>query len=281
MRRTKTPERRPAESKGARAAAKPRRRPEKDATTPAGPEARQPGRGLLFSQLSHDLRNPLSVMLVSAQMLKRQLPAEHAARRYVDAVERGSEELNQILDELSDTARIEDGCLRDVLRAEPVDLPALLEEAVAVSRPLAESKHLALTTRADAAVGPIVCDRARIRRVIGCLVAGAVRITPKHGAVAVEVGRDRGGAARLVITDGGPSVPAASQASLFELPSGKIPATARRATPQGSALTLFVARHVVEAHGGTMTATHEEGKGTTFVVTLPPRGVEPVETETA
>jgi signal transduction histidine kinase len=231
-------------------------------------------RGLLFSQLSHDLRNPLSVVLMSAQMLRRLLPPEHSARRYLDAVERASDELNQMLDELSDAARIEDGCLADMLKLEPADLAAFTEEAVAAARPLAESKQLAVTVDVAPGLGPIVCDHARIRRVLACLVSGAVRITPKQGAVAVETSPDGAGGVRVSVTDGGPGVPETHRALLFELPSGKIPAFSRRATPHGSALTLFVARNVVEAHGGSMTADHAGGKGTRFVFTLPHREVE-------
>jgi signal transduction histidine kinase len=274
IRRKKAAPRAGAGGRGTSTAAPHRKRERLAEALIAEANDRARGRGLLFSQLSHDLRNPLSVVLMSAQMLRRQLPSEHGARRYLDAVERASDELNQMLDELSDAARIEDRCLADVLKLEPVDLAALVGEAVAAARPLTETKQLSVTIDAAPGLAPVVGDHARIHRVLSCLVGGAVRITPKQGAVTVKLDRDPTGGTVVSVADTGPGVPEAHRASLFELPSGKIPGCSRRATPHGSALTLYVARHVVEAHGGSMTADHEGDSGTRYVVMLPHREVE-------
>jgi signal transduction histidine kinase len=231
--------------------------------------------GYFYSQLSHDLRNPVSVVLMSTQMIGRHFPADHAARRYLDLIQRGAEELEQMLDELSDVARVEDGCLPDVLRLERTDLPALVEEAVAAARPQAEGRQLTVRAHVAPGLGPIACDRDRILRVLSSLVARAVRITPKQGAVAVELGPDGAGGARIAVLDGGPGVAEADRASLFELPKGKVPVHSRRATSQGSVLTLFVARQVVEAHGGSMSVEHPDGGGTRYVLTLPQHEIEP------
>lgn len=236
-------------------------------------DALERSRAELCSALSHDLRNPLSVVVWSAQLLSRRITPEDAARRHLDAIARAAEEMNQILHDLSDAARIPDGRLAAALALEHGEIGPLVDQAAAPSRPQAAGKELALTLDAGPEVGSLSCDRERITRVIGGLIATAVRRTPRGGSVTVRAERGPSAAGgeevRVTVEDGGPEIPEADRASLFELPLAPPPGEVRRAKPVSHAVSLFVARGVAEAHGGRMALEGAPGGGARFVLTLP------------
>jgi len=227
-------------------------------------------RAELCSVLSHDLRNPLTVILWSTQMLGKSLPGEAGARRNLDAIGRASEEMSQMLHDLSDAARIPDGRLQ--LSRASGDVAALVEQSVAASRTLAQTKQLTLAVEIEPKLGPVRWDRDRMARVLGGLVSNAVRITPKGGSIAVraerfvESGRE---GVRLSVEDRGPGIPADQRASLFDLPAAPQPGAPGRARVQSPGVALFVAQGVVEAHGGRIWVESEPGQGSKFVMALP------------
>jgi signal transduction histidine kinase len=237
-------------------------------------EACERSRAELCSVLSHDLRNPLTVIVWSTQTLARNLPPDHAGRRPLDAITRASDELSQMLDDLSEAARIREGRLR--LANVPCDVAALVGEVVAAGRPAAQAKDLAIEVDVSPGLASIYCDRPRVARVLARLLANAVRITPRGGALAVRAAPSddfgdestREAGVCLSVQDGGPGVPEDERASYFDLPRAPPPGEPRRARGQSPALALFVARGVVEAHGGRMWIEGEPGRSR-CVLTLP------------
>jgi signal transduction histidine kinase len=229
-------------------------------------------RAELCSVLSHDLRNPLTVVVWSTQLLARRIGPEDASRRHLDAVTRAAEELNQMLHDLSDAARIPDGRLPTALSLEPCEPAALVEQVVTSIRPSAENKHLTFTVTVAGGLPSLRCDRERIARVLGWLLANAVRRTPRGGALSLRAAASTGGGApslRIVVEDGGPHIAPEDRAAIFRFPSAPPSGTARRPRAMSPTLALFVARGVAEAHGGELDLDGDPAHGARFVLTLP------------
>ncbi len=222
-------------------------------------------RAELCSVLSHDLRNPLTLIHWNSQLLGRHLPAE-GPTRLLDTMKRAAAEMSQILDDLSDASRIPDGRL--ILRFTRITVACVVEAAVAPSRAGAASKEVALAVHVEEGIGPLSCDQDRLVRVLAGLVAGALRRTPRGGSMAVRAGV-AGELLRIVVEDAGVDVPDHERASLFELPPAVPPGVSRAARALSPALGLFVARGVLEAHGGHVTFEGEPGCGSRFVLALP------------
>jgi signal transduction histidine kinase len=264
-------------AKRAAAAKASKKRPALVARRP-DPSRRQPAprgddRAELCSALSHDLRNPLTVIVWSAQILGRKMPPEDASRHHLDAIARAADELHNMLHDLSDAARIADGRLAAALVPEPIDVAALIDQAVAPTRGLVKSKDLALTVDVSHDLGAMSWDKDKVTRLLAGLIANAARRTPKAGKILVQASPTSLGdraATRIVIEDGAPDIPEHERAMLFELPSSPLAGAQRKPRPLSPAIGLYVAKGVVEAHGGKMKlegAAH--GEGSRFVIVLP------------
>lgn len=219
-------------------------------------------RPALLSLLSHDLRNPLSVVLVSLRMLARGLGEEHAARRHTDAIARAADEMSGILQDMSDVARIEEGRLTLTLTRE--DAGAMLTRAADAARRAADAKDV--TIRASIGDAAIACDRDRVQRLLQSLVASAVRLTPRGGAVAITSAPTGNGSVRISIADGGHGLPKDMGDRAFDLPCGGAGSHGRLPV---AGLALYAARGVVEAHGGAIELERAHAGNSSFVLTLP------------
>jgi signal transduction histidine kinase len=238
-------------------------------------EEAERAQGELLGILSHDLRNPLSVILMSTRMLAhptagRQPPPgakpDTAAwdppnRRLIEALSRAAEELSHLAQDMSDAGRLEAGRLSVAMEA--VDVAPLVAHAVAVMRAHADVKHLRLKGEVDDDVPPAFGDRDRITRVLINLIANAVKFTPKNGAITVRA-RLVEGEVWFSVQDTGPGLALDQRAQLFTLPK-----STRTRVGQGAGLSLYVARGTVEAQGGRLWAESEPGQGATFLFALP------------
>jgi len=240
------------------------------------PSSEARAQGELLSMLSHDLRNPLSVILVSTRMLSRNYPPagqgsgpEPPGRRLVDAITRAAEEINLMLQDFSDAARI--GEDRLLISREELDPAALFTQVIAVARPLADSKSIQLSSEFAGELPPLIGDRERLSRVLATLVVNAIKFTPKSGTVALRAERD-GDHACFSITDTGPGINPEERPALFTRRS-----SSRRAVTQGVGIALFAAKGIVEAHGGRIDVESEPGCGSTFYFTLPAATPEELE----
>jgi signal transduction histidine kinase len=242
-------------------------------------EEAERAQGELLGILSHDLRNPLSVILMSTRMLAhpsagRSPPAAGAAwdppnRRLIDALSRAAEELSHLAQDMSDAGRLEAGRLSVAMEA--VDVAPLVAHAVGAMRPHADVKHLRLKGEVESDVPPAFGDRDRITRVLINLIANAVKFTPKNGSITVRA-RLVEGEVWFSVQDTGAGLAAEQHAQLFTLPK-----STRTRVGQGSGLSLYVARGTVEAQGGRLWAESEPGQGATFIFALPEaeEGAEP------
>jgi signal transduction histidine kinase len=244
-------------------------------------EEAERAQGELLAVLSHDLRNPLSVILMSTRMLSnpnagrpptnaspQQGPDGAAApgweppnRRLIDALSRAAEELSNLAQDMSDAGRLEAGRLSVAMEA--VDVAPLVAHAVTVMRAHAEAKNIRLKGEVAADVPPAFGDRDRMMRVLINLVGNAIKFTPKNGAITVRA-RLNEGDVWFSVQDTGPGISADQRAQLFTLPK-----STRTRVGQGAGLALFVAHGTMAAQGGRLWVESEPGQGSTFFFALP------------
>ncbi len=231
-------------------------------------EEAERAQGELLAVLSHDLRNPLSVILMSTRMLVNppggaapKTDGEAPNRRLIDAVARAAEELSNLAQDMSDAGRLEAGRLSVAMDA--VDVAPLVAHAVAVMRAHADLKQIRLKGEVADDVPPALGDRDRMTRVLTNLIANAVKFTPKQGTITVRA-RFVDGEVWFSVKDTGPGIAPEQRAQLFTLPK-----STRARVGQGAGLSLYVARGTVEAQGGRLWAESEPGHGSTFFFAHP------------
>jgi len=218
----------------------------------------------LLAIVSHDLRNPLGVVLAStALLLKANLPPDKQdrARRQVEAIQRAGNRMNRLIRDLLDFASIQAGRLSVSMR--PQEVVAMVNEVLEVTEPLAAAKSLRLV--ADVAPGlAIRCDHDRVIQLFSNLVGNAVKFTPDGGTITVHAALD-GEVVRFSVADTGPGIPGDELPHVFDRYY-----QAQRKNRDGIGLGLSIARGIVEAHGGRIWVESKEGEGSTFFFTLPP-----------
>jgi len=216
--------------------------------------------------VSHDLRSPLNVISGSAQLLQS-LPPEAVCEKGEErlrAIVQAADRMNRLIGDLLDVSRLEAG--RFPIECEPVDVPALVREAADALRPRAEEASLEFVCAAEEGLGSVSADRDRILQVIENLVGNAIRFTPAGGRIELRVARTEGGVL-FSVSDTGSGIPAADLEHLFE-PFWQ----GTGAAEGGAGLGLFIARGIVEAHGGRIWAESRVGEGSTFRFTIPAAG---------
>jgi signal transduction histidine kinase/ActR/RegA family two-component response regulator len=219
-----------------------------------------------LATLSHEIRTPLNAVLGWTRVLRLGGGSGDADRqtRALQAIERNSRIQAQLVDDLLDVSTIVTGKLR--LSFEPVNLATVVEAAVETVRPASENKHVHLRT----AIAPEVVvfgDPARLQQVVWNLLSNAVRLTVDGGEIRVALDVHLG-AARLVIADDGIGIAPDFLPHVFDRFRQADAGLAR--THRGLGLGLAIVRHVVEAHGGSVSADSAGiGLGATFTVVLP------------
>jgi PAS domain S-box-containing protein len=213
--------------------------------------------------LSHELRTPLNAILGWSQVVRGgTLPAE--AVRGLDVIERNARRQARLIDDVLDVSRIVSGTLS--LESAPIDLEQVVEAALDTVRPLLEAKGLALAVRGDCG-GPVLGDAHRLQQVVWNLVSNAVKFTPAGGRIEVETGRE-GPHCRITVRDTGVGIAPEFLPHVFQQFRQEEAGSARRFGGLGLGLTIV--RHLVEMHGGSVTATSSgRGEGATFTVYLP------------
>jgi PAS domain S-box-containing protein len=218
----------------------------------------------LLAIVSHDLRNPLGVVLASTSLLlKANLPPDkqERARRQVEAIQRAGNRMNRLIRDLLDFASIQAGRLSVSMR--PQEVAAMVNEVLEVMEPLAAAKSLRLVADVSPDLA-IRCDHDRVIQLFSNLVGNAIKFTPDGGSITVRAATE-GDIVRFSVADTGPGIPADELPHVFDRYY-----QAQRKNRDGIGLGLSIARGIVEAHGGRIWVESEEGKGSTFSFTLPP-----------
>ncbi len=213
--------------------------------------------------VSHELRAPLGSILIWSQLLRSDTPDEATLARALGMIERSTRTLARLIDDLLDASRLIAGKLQ--VEKAPVDLKASVEAAVDTERMNAAKKKISLELVLQAPSVRLLGDAPRIQQVILKLLSNAIKFTPEGGRVEVRLLRTTAHA-RIEVADSGMGIRSELLPIIFE--------RFRRVNPErpqaGLGLGLSIARHLVELHGGSMSASSPgPGQGSTFVVTLP------------
>ncbi|HEX5871396.1 MAG TPA: HAMP domain-containing sensor histidine kinase, partial [Longimicrobium sp.] len=222
-------------------------------------------RDSVLGVVSHDLRNPLTAILLNVDAAIASGPLPRAARDAMEGVVRSAEAMDRMIQDLLDVARIEAGQLR--METAPCAPEDLVAEAMGLMERMAEERMIRLIAAVDACP-PVRADRDRVLQVFSNLVGNALKFTPPDGVVTVGAAPDEG-AVRFWVRDTGPGIPPEDVERLWD-PFWQADGPARRA---GAGLGLPIVRGIVEAHGGRVWVESQPGAGTTFGFTL---GAAPV-----
>jgi signal transduction histidine kinase len=210
-----------------------------------------------LADVSHELRTPLTVIQGNLEALLDGIyPADPA---HLEPILAETKILERLIDDLRTLTMAEAGSL--VLHREPTDLGALLNEVVAGYRSQADQAGLELRLTVAPDLPALEIDPARIREVVSNLLTNALRHTPRDGRIEVSA-ELAGDQAVVTVRDSGKGIPADQLDRIFDR-------FYRSPDSPGSGLGLPIARSLVEAHGGTMSAISKAGEGTTMRILLP------------
>ncbi len=215
--------------------------------------------------VSHDLKNPVAAITISARLIKKALANgtvdSRTLLKHLAIIEQSATGMNRMIRDLLDVERIAQD--QFILQPTMAEVGALLEECVELFAPLIESKSLAVTI--NRGHEPIVAhfDHDRILQVLSNLIGNSLKFTPEGGTITLA-GRKHETEVEISVTDNGVGIPKPLQAHIFERFS-QLKVTGHH----GLGLGLFIARWIVEAHHGRLWVTSEPGQGSTFSFTLP------------
>ncbi len=214
--------------------------------------------------VSHDLKNPLSIVLTGADCLTRMPHANDSVERrehIVETIRRAAQRMASLVDDLVDMNRVDGGIH---IERSPQSAAALIEDSVQLVEPLATERSIAIEGHPEHVRSGIVpCDRKRVLQILENLLGNAVKFSPEHTRVTLDA-HVRGDAVEFAVSDHGPGIPPEHLPHVFDRYWQAEP-TARL----GTGLGLAIAKGLVEAHGGEIWAESEVDHGTTFYFTLP------------
>jgi len=219
-----------------------------------------------LAMLAHELRNPLSPLVTSIEILRRRASGSDGdTDRLLGIMRRQTSHLSRLVDDLLDISRVTRGKIE--LRPETLGLWEVVNNAVEVNRALMEAKGHELLLKPPAATIKVHGDPVRLTQVVSNLLHNAAKYTPPNGRIEVEAGSDSR-EAFVRITDNGIGIAREMIDSIFDLFAQAPSAPEQSLGGLGIGLTLV--RRVVELHGGTVAVSSAgEGMGSQFTVTLP------------
>jgi signal transduction histidine kinase len=212
----------------------------------------------VLAVVSHDLKNPLEAVLLSASLLLRS-PESPRVRRYAEALQRSAARMDRLIRELLDLSRMDAG--RFQVDPRPERLEEVVEEALMVLAPLAAEKEIRLSAEGGPLGAEVPCDRERVAQVLSNLVGNALSFAPRGAAVAVRLAL-REGEAEVAVVDEGPGIAPDDLPHVFDR-------YWKSRSRRGTGLGLAIARGIVDAHGGRIWVESRIGEGSTFTFTLP------------
>jgi signal transduction histidine kinase len=229
-------------------------------------EAANRAKDEFLATVSHELRTPLTAILGWSHLLQFGKLDEVNSVRALETVMRNARLQTKIVDDLLDISRVITGNLQ--LNITPVEPSSIIEAVIESVRPAAKAKAIQIQTVFDPSVGPVSGDANRLQQVIWNLLSNAVKFTPPGGQVQVRL-EVVNGLVQMEVSDTGKGISAEFLPYVFDrFRQADIGPTRGYG---GLGLGLAIVRHLVELHGGSITAeSRGEGQGATFTVRLRP-----------
>jgi PAS domain S-box-containing protein len=218
-----------------------------------------------LATVSHELRTPLTAMLGWSHLLRTGKLDEASTAHAIETIERNARSQAQLIEDLLDVSRIITGNL--LLDVRPVNPTGVIEGAMEAVRPAAEAKGVRLVKELDTSISSVFGDPTRLQQVIWNLLSNAIKFTPLGGQVSISLARSDSHF-EIVVTDTGEGIHPEFLPYVFDRFRQADAKTTRR--HGGLGLGLAIVRHLVEMHGGTVSAESDgEDLGATFKVRLP------------
>jgi signal transduction histidine kinase/PAS domain-containing protein len=215
----------------------------------------------LMAIISHDLRNPLNVVVLSARQLTSEA-SQGAGCKNADIILRAASRMQNLVRNLMDFAAVGAGQLLSIERKEVDVEPVIVEVLSSFDKPSRDA-GVALLREVEADLPHVSCDPDRFIQVLENLVSNALKVTPSGGTVTIRAARDDN-YIRFSVADTGPGIPTEELPHLFERYF-----RGRFKAGKGLGLGLPIAKALVEGHGGRIWAESEPGRGSVFHFTLP------------
>lgn len=223
-----------------------------------------------LSSMSHELRTPLNAILGFGQLLEFDDTLSSRHQEWAHEILKAGNHLLELINEVLDLSKIEAGHID--LSLEPVDVLTLIDECVALIRPLADKRNISVTHACPS--GPMVrADRTRLKQVLLNLMSNAVKYNREGGSVRISILLLADDRCRLAVTDTGFGIPPERMNELFQ-PFSRLGAEA--SSIEGTGIGLTITRRIVEAMNGVVAVESKVGEGSTFWVELPQAALMPV-----
>jgi len=213
----------------------------------------------ILGVVSHDLRNPLTTIALSTQLIPGS--SEEERREHVETIVATTRRMQRLIQDLLDATKIEHGPLS--IRHDPVEPESVAREAVAAHKPLAAEKDIKFESSIGTPLPALRGDRDRLLQAIANLLGNALKFTPSGGTIRFAV-EPFDSAVRFTVSDTGPGIPASDLPHLFE-PFWQ----AKKTAHLGAGLGLKITRAIVAAHGGDISVSNIAGAGACFTLELP------------
>lgn len=215
------------------------------------------------ANVSHELRTPLTAIRGYVEALADELPDPEQTRRFLEIIARHSGRMERLVTDLLRLARLD--ARQEVLDVAPCEVRQIVSAVIADLSQAIDAKKQHVTVAVAAEAGMIEADPAKLHDILRNLVENAVNYSPEGADVRIEAAR-RDGAIDIVVSDSGPGIPPADLKRVFER---FYRVDKSRSRPGGTGLGLAIVRHLVELHGGTVSAQNTPEGGAQFTVTLP------------
>ncbi|GAB4540141.1 MAG: hypothetical protein Kow0063_29640 [Anaerolineae bacterium] len=219
-----------------------------------------------FSMINHEMRTPLTAIIGYIDLLLARNTLTPDEEHMVDTMRKNSHRLLDLVNNILDISRIEDGRLT-LLRQNTALLP-VVKQALDVVRPLAQTKHIRIAADISPDIPDLWADPKRLHQILVNLLNNAVKYTPDTGTVTIRAQPDHASeVVEISVSDTGIGIPENLLPIIFDRFS-------RIERPEiqhtvGTGLGLSIVKGLVEAHGGEISVESEEGQGTCFTFTLP------------
>jgi PAS domain S-box-containing protein len=229
-------------------------------------EAANRAKSDFLALLSHEFRTPLQAIFGYTELLEREIhgPLNDAQRRDLQRIQQSQQHLLGLITAILDFARIESGQAIDV-HLQPIVVNEILRDMEGLIGSQLESKALKYEYRGDNACIAARAEAAKVRQIVLNLLANAIKFTPLGGNITLECDSEPEAVAIRVI-DSGIGIPADQLDAVFQ-PFVQI--RSMNSSTIGTGLGLPISRRLASAMGGSLTATSELGKGSTFTLRLP------------